>query len=124
MNSIDAEMNLSAVVIFYCRLWNNWVLKTVVNWAGFELAIRRYEGHTTGRGEDGSFLIDGNPTTSFTFRQDYFFVMGDYRDNSEASRFWGFVPMDHIVGKAVLVYFSWNADAKLPRFSRLFKVID
>ena len=94
---------------------------TESNWPYVEPIIRRYEHRSTGRGEDGEFLVDGAPATSFTFTQDYFFVMGDYRDNSEDSRFWGVVPMDHIVGKAVVIYFSWDADAHLPR---LFMSID
>lgn len=94
------------------------------NWSYLEPVLRRYEGKTTGRGSDGEFLVDGTETASFTFTQDYFFVMGDYRDNSEDSRFWGVVPMDHIVGKAIVIYFSWDAEAYLPRFSRLFKSID
>jgi signal peptidase I len=50
--------------------------------------------------------------------------MGDNRDDSQDSRFWGFVPMDHIVGKAVMVYFSWNDEAGwmgFPRFGRMFE---
>jgi signal peptidase I len=94
------------------------------NWPYVEPVIRRYENRATGRGASGEFLVDGSPATSFTFTQDYFFVMGDYRDNSEDSRFWGVVPMNHIVGKAVLIYFSWDADAHLPRFTRLFSSID
>ncbi len=94
------------------------------NWPVLEPVIRRYERRETERAGDGTLLVDGQATTSFKFTQDYFFVMGDYRDNSEDSRFWGFVPMDHIVGKAVLVYFSWDADDNLPRFSRLFRSID
>ena len=97
---------------------------TEENWPYFEPVIRRYEGRTTGRGEDGAFLVDREPSTFFTFSQDYFFVMGDYRDNSEDSRFWGYVPMNHVVGKAVMVYFSWDGDSNLPRFRRLFTMID
>jgi signal peptidase I len=59
----------------------------------------------------------------YTFAQDYYFAMGDNRDDSEDSRFWGFVPMDHIVGKAILVYFSWDKEAWLPRFNRLFRLV-
>ncbi|MDA0874450.1 MAG: signal peptidase I [Bacteroidetes bacterium] len=94
------------------------------NWSLYERVISRFEGHTTGRSTDGGFLVDGSPVTEYTFTQDYFFAMGDNRDNSEDSRFWGFVPMDHIVGKALLVYFSWDQDMMLPRFGRLFHVID
>jgi signal peptidase I len=94
------------------------------NWTVYETVISRYEGHTTGRSVDGGFLVDGQPVTEYTFTQDYYFAMGDNRDNSEDSRFWGFVPMDHIVGKALLVYFSWDQDSMLPRFGRLFHVID
>lgn len=93
-------------------------------WPVYEKVISRFEGHTTGRGPDGAFLIDGEAVTEYTFAQDYFFAMGDNRDNSEDSRFWGFVPMDHVVGKALLVYFSWDKDSMLPRLGRLFHVID
>ncbi len=75
-----------------------------------------------------SLKIGGQPITSYTFKQDYYFMMGDNRDNSLDSRFWGFVPEDHIVGKAVFVWMSldpnpaniWN---KI-RWNRLFRTID
>ena len=51
-------------------------------------------------------LYDGKPITSYTFKQDYYFMMGDNRHNSADSRFWGFVPEDHIVGKTVLILMS------------------
>lgn len=99
------------------------VTLTEANWPYLEPVIRRYEGHATGRQKDGTFLIDGHPATTYTFRQNYYFVMGDNRDNSEDSRFWGFVPMDHVVGKALFVYFSWDGQHHLPRINRFFTLI-
>ena len=97
---------------------------TEENWPVYEPVIRRYEGHTTNRVAEGTYEIDGQPAASYTFEQDYYWVMGDNRDNSEDSRFWGFVPMDHVVGKAILIYFSKEPGSFLvPRFERLFKVI-
>ena len=93
------------------------------NWPFIALVITRYEGHEAERNVDGTFTIDASPASTYTFAQDYFFAMGDNRDNSEDSRFWGFVPMDHVVGRAILIYFSWNKDSNLPRFSRLLSNI-
>jgi signal peptidase I len=94
------------------------------NWPIYEPVINRYEGHSTQQTGPNTFLIGGEPATTYTFMQNYYFVMGDNRDNSEDSRFWGFVPEDHIVGKALFTYFSWNSGSNLPRFSRIFRGID
>lgn len=92
-------------------------------WHIYADVIEHYEGRSVTRNDDGSFIIDGVPSQEYVFSQDYFFVMGDNRDNSEDSRFWGFVPMDHVVGKALLIYFSWDAQRGMPRFSRIFSRI-
>ena len=96
---------------------------TAQNWDLYRSVIARYEGHAAQQMTDSTFAIDGARTATYTFQQDYFFAMGDNRDNSQDSRFWGFVPMDHVVGKAVLTYFSWDHEAWLPRFGRIMQPI-
>ncbi len=89
--------------------------------------ITVYEGNTLAESADGKFTINGSPATQYTFKMDYYFMMGDNRHNSLDSRFWGFVPEDHIVGKAVFIWMSWNTNAssffKKIRWNRLFTVI-
>ena len=64
--------------------------------------------------------IEGNPVSSYTFKKDYYFMMGDNRDDSLDSRFWGLVPRDLVVGEAFITLFSW--DREIP-FSQLFKLL-
>ena len=99
------------------------VTLTAKNWAVYKPVIVQYEGHAAQQMTDSTFAIDGERTTTYTFEQDYFFAMGDNRDNSQDSRFWGFVPMTHVVGKAVLTYFSWDHEEWLPRFGRIMQPI-
>ena len=91
----------------------------------YERIITAYEGHTLEQ-RDGVILIDGAPADSYTFGMDYYWMMGDNRHNSADSRFWGFVPEDHIVGKASFVWLSLDADKSFPsniRWERLFSKV-
>jgi signal peptidase I len=75
----------------------------------------------------GMIMQDGKPLTSYTIKQNYYWMMGDNRHNSEDSRFWGFVPEDHVVGKAVLIWLSIDPFGDFwhkVRWNRLFHTID
>jgi signal peptidase I len=88
----------------------------------FRRIITAYEGHTLEERKDG-YYIDGKKTTTYTVEMDYYWMMGDNRYGSADSRFWGFVPEDHIVGRASLVWFS-KSPYKGVRWDRLFKLIE
>lgn len=88
--------------------------------------IEVYEGNTLGVDSDGSFVINGERTDTYTFGMDYYFMMGDNRHNSLDSRYWGFVPEDHIVGKPSVIWFSSDPSERFPkniRWRRLLKLV-
>src|SRR5450432_779199 len=90
-----------------------------VNYPFYERAIRDYEKNKLEMRE-GKFFINDKESADYTFKMDYYWMMGDNRHQSQDSRYWGFVPEDHVVGEASIIWMSWN---KGIRWSRLFKRI-
>jgi len=98
----------------------------------YKRIIETYEGEEmhidnkiTTRGTQ--VLLNGNPIDSYTFKQNYYFMMGDNRHNSEDSRYWGYVPENHVVGKPVLIWMSWDGNGQgfsnKIRWDRLFTTV-
>ncbi|MEI9920308.1 MAG: signal peptidase I [Bacteroidota bacterium] len=88
--------------------------------------ISLYDHQKNVQVDKGHLIIDGKELTEYTFQQDYFFMMGDNRNNSEDSRYWGFVPDDHVVGKALFVWMSIDQEGDFfnkVRWKRLFSRI-
>ncbi|GGZ26667.1 hypothetical protein GCM10007049_19230 [Echinicola pacifica] len=93
----------------------------------YAFTIRHYEGIEDLRIEANQLFIDGQKQDSYTFKQNYYFMMGDNRHDSLDSRFWGFVPEDHIVGKAWFLWLSLDKHKTMfsrIRFDRFLKSID
>ncbi|CAA9203700.1 hypothetical protein FLA105534_04880 [Flavobacterium bizetiae] len=92
----------------------------------YKRIIEEYEKNTL-KVHGNEIIINGKVSNSYTFKQDYYWMMGDNRQNSLDARFWGYVPFDHVIGKPVFIWFSWDKDGKginKVRWNRVFSVVN
>ena len=100
---------------------------TIRNYKIYERTIMVYENNPSLELKGEQVYLDGKPIKEYTFKMDYYWMMGDNRHNSQDSRIWGFVPEDHIVGKALFIWMSWDKYASgfhQIRWNRLFSLIN
>ena len=143
IHNIVMEPEMEGDLLYPLNLYKNWdrnnygpiwipakgetITLTADNLPIYERCIVAYEGNTLEVKPDGIY-INGVKTNQYTFQMDYYWMMGDNRHNSADSRYWGFVPEDHVVGKPILVWLSLDKDrgwfdGKI-RWNRLFKWVD
>ena len=92
----------------------------------YQRAIVNYENNEL-QVKDSVIYINGEKSNTYTFKMNYFWMMGDNRHNSEDSRFWGFVPEDHIVGKPIFIWLSLDKDKSFInsiRWKRIFSLVE
>ncbi len=126
------NMNTKWTVDEYGPVWipakGSTIDLTLENLPIYERIIKVYEGNDLVVDRTGKIMINGKESSSYTFNMDYYWMMGDNRQNSADSRFWGFVPEDHIVGRPVFIWMSLNKDkhwgqiGKI-RWNRLFRPV-
>ena len=90
----------------------------------YKQIIKRYEGEEMGDNETFQKIkdeINKNDSADYTFKMNYYWLMGDNRQNSADSRFWGFVPENHIVGKKLFIWMSYDQYGKGIRWSRMYR---
>ncbi|MDO4497013.1 MAG: signal peptidase I [Bacteroidales bacterium] len=91
------------------------------NVALYGRCIRTYEGNTLTQNAQGQYILNGEVASNYTFKMNYYWMMGDNRDNSLDSRYWGFVPEDHIVGTPIFIWMSIDQETGEFRWDRFFK---
>lgn len=94
----------------------------------YKRIIEVYEGSEQGINntitQNGTqVLLNGQPITEYTFKMNYYWMMGDNRNNSQDARSWGYVPFNHVVGKPVFIWMSWDSNLGKVRWERLFTTV-
>jgi signal peptidase I len=92
----------------------------------YKRIIEEYENNIL-KIHSNEIIINGKVSNTYTFKQDYYWMMGDNRQNSLDARFWGYVPFNHVVGKPVFIWFSWDKDGKginKIRWNRVFSIVN
>jgi signal peptidase I len=95
---------------------------TKENFDAWRMFIVR-EGHSVQIAPSSEIIINGKQVSDYTVERDYYFMMGDNRNNSLDSRFWGFMPKDNVVGEALVIYWSWDPSVPFSQFGRLLGTI-
>lgn len=124
-NKLDFEWNEDYFGAIYIPQAGKTVALSLKTLPLYRRIIEEYEGNRLSV-EGNDIKINGKTANSYTFKQNYYWMMGDNRHNSEDSRFWGYVPEDHIVGKPVFIWMSWDSHAKgfnKIRWKRLFTTV-
>ncbi len=94
------------------------------NYKLYRRCFKDYENNPGFEWKNGQAYLDGKPTNEYTFKMDYYWMMGDNRHNSQDSRYWGFVPEDHILGKPIFVWLSTHPGTWKPNWSKCLRAVN